>query len=90
MDVGQEIAVNDERPRRRPGRRPATGARYARLAITVEQDMITALALEAQRRGMTLSALTRMVLADWMRREMPVGEMPHDVQTTESKEGDGR
>ncbi len=82
--------MNDERPRRRPGRPPATGERYARLTITVEQDMITALALGAQRRGITLAALTRMALADWMRREIPVGEMPHEAQTPESKEGDSR
>jgi len=72
-----------------PGRPPAAGGRLGRLTVTVEQEMITALALAAQRRGVSLSALTRLALADWMRREIPVGEMPHEAQTAESKAEDG-
>ncbi len=71
-----------------PGRPPAAGGRLGRLTVTVEQEMITALALEAQRRGVSFSALTRIALADWMRREIPVGEMPHEAQTPESKAED--
>jgi len=72
-----------------PGRSPAAGERLGRLTVTVEQEMITALALEAQRRGVSLSELTRIALADWLRREIPVGAMPHEAQTSESKAEDG-
>lgn len=72
-----------------PGRPPAAGGRLGRLTVTVEQEMITALALAAQRRGVSLSELTRMALAEWMRREISVAEMPHEAQTPESKAADG-
>jgi hypothetical protein len=65
-------------------------SRRGRLTVDTEQEMITALALEAQRRGTTLAALTHLALAEWMRREMPVGEMPHGSQTPRSRDEDGR
>jgi hypothetical protein len=81
--------MNDEQPRPRR-RRQTTGEQHGRLSVEVEQGIITALALEAQRRGVTLSQLTRIALSDWMRRELPLGAMPHEAQTPESRKADGR
>lgn len=74
------MADGDE-PRRGPGRPPTTGARFRRLTVNMEQEMITALALEAQRRGISLSALTRGIFLDWMRRETPTASSPDSKET---------
>jgi hypothetical protein len=47
--------------------------------------MITALALEAQRRGLSVSELARGIFLDWMRHEMPIGHTPL-AATPDSKE----
>ena len=63
--------MSDEGPRRGRERPKAIGAQFGRLTVSVEQGTITALALEAQRRGVSLSELTRTALVEWMRRELP-------------------
>ena len=70
--------MSDEGPRRGRERPKALGAQsqvtaapFGRLTVSVEQGTITALALEAQRRGVSLSELTRTALVEWIRRELP-------------------
>ncbi len=78
------MADGDE-PRRGPGRPPTTGAPFRRLTVNLQQEMITALALEAQRRGLSVSELARGIFLDWMRHEMPIGHTPL-AATPDSKE----
>ncbi|HEY7907728.1 MAG TPA: hypothetical protein VIC60_02595 [Thermomicrobiales bacterium] len=82
--------MSDEGPRRGRERPKAIGAQFGRLTVSVEQGTITALALEAQRRGVSLSELTRTALVEWMRRELPAARMPHEAQTPRSKGEDSR
>ncbi len=73
------MAQGDE-PRSGPGRPPTTGARFKRLTVNLEQEMITALALEAQRRGISVSELARGIFLDWMRHTPPT-ETPDSKET---------
>ncbi len=82
-----------EKPRPGRGRPPKASAKLGRLSVNVQQETIDALTTEAAARGVTLSELARLALMDWMRRELPIGRMPHGppaagmgVQTHNSNE----
>jgi hypothetical protein len=75
--------MSDEKPRRK-GRPPTHAEPYGRLYANVQQEAIAALAMEAHRRGISLSELTRGILMEWMQRELPPGQVPHPPSTAQT------